>query len=240
MSERKLAPEQIDDLYLFCEEQDINYYDLQMELVDHLAAAIEKKWTEEPKLSYDKALWAVFDKFGISGFRNIRKAKENHLRKKYSRVLWQYIGEFFLLPKIILTLALTLILFSIFRISGNHLEIYILLLAVYTLFLSILLMVYKEKCQINLIQGKSFLLYDYLKSIRISYYAAYQLPASVFSIYFIGMKHSDSYPLNNLSFELILAFSVAFFSIFLVAISIYVPKRIKEDFTREFPQFVKS
>lgn len=239
MSERKLTTEQIDDLFSFCEEQNIYHYDLQIELVDHLAAAIEQKWKENPKLTYDKALWAVFNQFGASGFRKIRKAKEKELRRKYTRVLWQYIGEFFKLPKIILTFAITLVLFIIFRISGNHLETYLLLLSCNIILYAVLLKINKEKYELHLVQGKSFLLNDHLKSINNQFSTIHAFPSYLLPLYVIYLKNTNAYQTNNLYFEFLVAFLVAFFYILLVAMSIYIPKRIKADFTREFPQFVK-
>jgi hypothetical protein len=240
MTNRNLTPEQINDLFSFCEEQDVFHYDLQLELVDHLAAAIEQKWTENPKLTYDKALWAVFDQFGISGFRKIRKAKEKELRKKYSRVLWQYIGEFFKLPKIILTIIIILFLFGIFRRSENNLDTFLLLLFPYLIFLAVIQFMNKKKYQISLVPGKSFLLNDHLKRIKSRFDVSFQLPTFVLIFYVEYLQRTNTYQAHNAYIELLIAFLVAFFSIFLVAMSIYVPKRIKEDFTYDFPQFVKS
>jgi hypothetical protein len=240
MNQRKITSEQIDDLFSFCEEQDVYHYDLQIELVDHLAAAIEQKWKENPKLTYEKALWAVFDQFGNSGFRKIRRAKERALRKKYSRVLWQYIGEFFKLPKIILTIAITLGLFGIFRRSENNLDTFLLLLFPYLIFLAIIQFMNKKKYQISLVSGKSFLLNDHLKWIKSRFDVSFQVPTFALIFYTEYLKNTNAYHAHNAYIEFLLAFLVTFFSIFLVAMSIYVPKRIKEDFTHEFPQFVKS
>ena len=240
MNQGKLTSEQVDDLYSFCEEQDVYHYDLQIELVDHLAAVIELKWKENPELTYDKALWAAFDQFGASGFRKIRRAKERMLRKKYTRVLWQYIGEFFKLPKIILTFAITLVLFIIFRISGNHLETYLLLLGCNIFLYAILQKINKGKYELHLVQGKSFLLNDHLKSINNRFSTIHAFPSYLLPIYIIYLKNTNAYETNNLYFEFSVAFLVAFFYILLVAMSIYIPKRIKADFIREFPQFVKT
>lgn len=240
MTERKLTPEQIENLFSFCEEQEVYHYDLQMELVDHLAAAIEQKWQEEPKLNYNKALWAVFDQFGVSGFRKIRRAKEKELRKKYSRVLWQYIGEFFKLPKIILTIAITLSLIGIFRKSKNNLDTFLLLLFPYLIFLAVIQFMNKKKYQISLVPGKSFLLNDHLKWIKSRFDVSFQVPTFALIFYIEYLQRTNAYQAHNAYVELLIAFLVTFFSIFLVAMSIYVPKRIKEDFNREFPQFVKS
>lgn len=39
---KQLTEEQIADLFLFCEENGVRYYEVQIELVDHLASAIEQ------------------------------------------------------------------------------------------------------------------------------------------------------------------------------------------------------
>ena len=55
----KLNPQQIDKLYLFTRQHYVEYYDLQAELVDHLANAIEIEWQQNPKLTFDEALHRI-------------------------------------------------------------------------------------------------------------------------------------------------------------------------------------
>ena len=52
----KLSAEQIERLYQFTRQHYVEYYDLQTELVDHLANAIEEQWQQNPKLSFEEAL----------------------------------------------------------------------------------------------------------------------------------------------------------------------------------------
>ena len=53
----KLTPEQIDRLYQFTRQHYVEWYDLQTELVDHLANSIEAQWQENPKKnSFEDAL----------------------------------------------------------------------------------------------------------------------------------------------------------------------------------------
>ena len=40
--------------------------------------------------------------------------------------------------------------------------------------------------------------------------------------------------------ELITSFLITFIAFIIVAMYSYIPKRIKEDFIRDFPQFIKS
>ncbi|MFA9390600.1 MAG: hypothetical protein ACERKD_12380 [Prolixibacteraceae bacterium] len=43
MKRKKITELQIQDLFTFCEENGVSHYELQIELVDHLANAIEQK-----------------------------------------------------------------------------------------------------------------------------------------------------------------------------------------------------
>ena len=51
----KIAASQIEDLYAFTRAHFVEWYDLQTELVDHLANDIEAIWQEQPTLSYTEA-----------------------------------------------------------------------------------------------------------------------------------------------------------------------------------------
>ena len=95
----------------------MEWYDLQSELVDHLANAIETQWQENPKLTFDQALNTEFKKFGVFGFMDVVEKRQAVLSKKYNRLVWQHFKDFFGVPKIVLTIAMTLVLFSILKIS---------------------------------------------------------------------------------------------------------------------------
>lgn len=102
----KLTTEQIDQLFAFTRQHYVEWYDLQSELVDHLANAIETQWQENPKLTFDEVLNKEFGKFGVFGFMGVVEERQKFLGKKYNRLIWKYYKEFFRLPKIILTTAL--------------------------------------------------------------------------------------------------------------------------------------
>ena len=79
----KLTSEQIERLYQFTRQHYVEWYDLQTELVDHLANAIEQQWQENPKISFEEALQIEFKKFGVFGFMDVIKEKQVALSKKY-------------------------------------------------------------------------------------------------------------------------------------------------------------
>lgn len=114
----KLTTEQIDQLFLFTRQHYVEWYDLQSELVDHLANAIETDWEQNPTLSFDAALQKEFKKFGVFGFMEVVEKRQAALSKKYNHIVWQHFKDFFSIPKIILTVALTLALFTILQWSA--------------------------------------------------------------------------------------------------------------------------
>ena len=51
----KLTDTQIQDLYTFTRKHYVEYYDVQTELVDHLANDIEATWKENPEVIFRKS-----------------------------------------------------------------------------------------------------------------------------------------------------------------------------------------
>jgi hypothetical protein len=113
----KLNPSQIDRLFTFTRQHYVEYYDLQTELVDHLAHAIEAQWQEKPKLSFEDALNIEFKKFGVFGFMDVVEKRQAVLGKKYNRLVWKHFKGFFTVPKVILTVSLVVGLFLFLRIQ---------------------------------------------------------------------------------------------------------------------------
>lgn len=113
----KLTPSQIDQLFTFTRQHYVEWYDLQSELVDHLANSIETQWQENLNRSFDEALQIEFKKFGVFGFMDVVEKRQAVLGKKYNGLVWQHFKDFFGIPKIILIIAMTLVLYSIFKIS---------------------------------------------------------------------------------------------------------------------------
>ena len=113
----KLNEQQIDQLYLFTRQHFVEYYDLQTELVDHLANAIETQLQEFPNRTFDEALQIEFKKFGVFGFMEVVEKRQAALNKKYRTIVWNHFKNFFRLPQIIGTFSAVGILFLILKLS---------------------------------------------------------------------------------------------------------------------------
>ncbi|WP_162126789.1 hypothetical protein [Flavobacterium phycosphaerae] len=119
----KLTADQVAQLYLFTRQHYVEYYDLQTELVDHLANAIEVQWEENPKLSFEQALQLEFKKFGVFGFMEVVDKRKGVLHSKYNKMVLKELRSFFSLPKIIGTFSSIGILYYLLIIFQESLEI---------------------------------------------------------------------------------------------------------------------
>jgi hypothetical protein len=111
----KLTQEQIEKLYQFTRQHYVEWYDLQTELVDHLANAIEEQWQQNSNLTFEDALQIEFKKFGVFGFMDVVEKRQATLNRNYNKIVWTHFKEFFTIPKIILTFTLVFGLFYFFK-----------------------------------------------------------------------------------------------------------------------------
>ena len=109
----KLSQDQIQELYKFTRAHYVEHYDLQTELVDHLANGIEQQWAHSPKLSFDEAKQMEFKKFGVFGFMDVVAERQKAMGKKYRKIIWRFFMVWWSLPKLIFAISSIFILFVI-------------------------------------------------------------------------------------------------------------------------------
>ena len=131
---RKLTNQEIEQLFNFTRQHYVEHYDVQVELVDHLANAIEAQWNENPNISFDNALQTEFKKFGIFGFTGLVEQKQNELQKHYNKMLWNEVLKFVSIPKVILTTVLYIGIFFFLKKMGSLGETVLLSLLVLSFF----------------------------------------------------------------------------------------------------------
>ena len=212
------------------------YYDLQVELVDHLASLIEKLWELNANLSFEDALQQTYHEFGIFGFSKIKASKEKALLKKYKGMLWFYVGQYFKLPKILITFMFAFLLFTVFHYTEKDSVVAIVyILAVFLFEIIYHFYIFPKHYKIQSVEGKKFIITNTLRNIQASIAV---LPAILLQL--ISFLISGGYPAFNLWFEIVVSFLIVGFTLLLIALSFYVPNKIREHFEAQFPQFVKS
>jgi hypothetical protein len=107
----QLTKEEVDMLFSFVEDKNVRYKDVQFEIVDHLATAIEEEQATDPKLSFHNALQRVYGKFPITGFAMMILAKEEELSKYWRRRFFRAFLDCFTYPKVAFTLLVSTFIF---------------------------------------------------------------------------------------------------------------------------------
>jgi hypothetical protein len=108
----KLTTEQIDYIFDYVASHDIKWYELQVELTDHMVTSMEEFWEKDPELTFHQVKYYAEDKFGRNGFKVIEEERIQILRKEFRRAQLKMIAEYFKFPKIILGILLAFLAFK--------------------------------------------------------------------------------------------------------------------------------
>lgn len=139
----QLSSQQIDLLFSFTQKKGVHWYDLQLELVDHLACRIEEEMEAEKSLSFDAALEKVYKGFGLFGFAKVVQEKAAELDKASRKIWWAEVILFFKWPKIILLL---LIAAALWQLSSYITPSFLMrLLVAINMLLSVILLRYEVR-----------------------------------------------------------------------------------------------
>jgi len=115
----KLTKEQIEQLYKFTRQHYVEHYDVQTELVDHLANDIEQIWQNQPNLSFEDARAISFKKFGVFGFMEVVESRSKALNNKYWKMVWEIFKQFFNIPQIVISITIFLAFLIGFQIFSS-------------------------------------------------------------------------------------------------------------------------
>ena len=111
---KELSQKEIQSIFSFTRKKYVRYKDVQVELVDHLACAIEERMGNDANVSFTKALYDIYGEFGIFGFAKIIEKKEKALKSFWRNKIWGYFTEYFQLPKILGTFsAMAMVLYIV-------------------------------------------------------------------------------------------------------------------------------
>lgn len=228
----KITTTQIDQLYTFTRQHYVEWYDLQSELVDHLANAIESQLNENPKLTFDEVLNQEFEKFGIFGFMDVVDERRKFLDKKYRKLLWSYYKEFFKLPKIILSLGLIATVYKL-SIAFDGAKGIIFGVIISMSFLFLISTLYKEKFVFDKTKSnrKKWLFEDV--SIQNRNMVFFVLPSMVINSFNLIFKAEHFTNLTAIIFSVTLV---------LLGLLIYIkieiiPKKVSQELAKTYPEY---
>lgn len=230
---RQLTQEQIDYLFDFTYRKRVRYYDVQVEIVDHLASAIEQKWREKPDLSFEQALDQVYDSFGIFGFAKVVEARETAVQKQGVREIGRFFKSLLHPSKLWIPLGLFFGLYQLFlHFPEEQLEKNILITA-FLLYLPIFYHSFRYAFQTSKRNHKSFLILQMPLSMAAGVGGA--MYGALYSWINLLINHipNTNGALLALAGLLILALLYGY------AAAVYLPRRAEEMMREQFPEYAR-
>lgn len=225
----KLNIEQIQKLYIFTRQHYVEYYDLQTELVDHLANSIEQQWQENPKLSFDYVLQLEFKKFGVFGFMEVVEKRQAYLTKKYNKIVLKNLGAFFTIPKIIGTIFSIALVFILLKFLQKDIPLLQITFAILTLifFIGIIIISRKTKKQTQL-SGKKWMFKEIIFGYS-SMTGLINLPIQ-FALHLKGENY-------NIWFLLLVSFLIIILALVEYIVLILIPSKSELYLKETYPEY---
>ena len=228
----KLTEQNIEQLYKFTRQHYVEHYDVQTELVDHLANDIELIWEESPTLSFEQARDISFKKFGIFGFMDVVDQKIVQLNKKYFKLILGFVKQWFMLPKIILTFCIVVLFYLLQQIPNAY---YIYTGIFFTVILLDTIKIFQSKRKINkkvALTGKKWLLEDiYLKQ------SLGNLALIIFYTYHLFLPHDNGFTEMNEFSRWLSAFLIVFTMLVGYITLIVIPNKSEELLEEHYPEY---
>jgi hypothetical protein len=226
----KVLDKHITELYKFTREHFVVHYDVQTELVDHLANDIEQIWQVQPQLTFKEARTASFKKFGVFGFMTVVEEKQKAMNKRYLKILWRFVKEWFTLPKIIVTGLIFMIFFTVFQFTFAEEIIFMSILGL--VFLDFY-HIFKKKNKIKKNKKeKVFLLESMIGETRRGF--SVLVFVNVFNI----INISDvNFVTLSLFWMIIIAFFATFMCIVFYITAFVIPSKAEELLVETYPEY---
>ena len=229
----KLTQEHIDQLYRFTRAHYVEWYDLQTELVDHLANDIEDIMEKEPTLNFDQAKNKAFKKFGIFGFHDVITDKSKSVNKRYWKLFGQIFKDYFKLPKITLTLMTTLLVFSILRLTGHEVLFLITIFWIIFIYPVVFGFRYKSKLKRRFKKtGKKWMVDEVIKQSGLLFLISIQTP-----IQLLRYADTDKIFILNSTELLVASFMLTVFAIFVYILTTLVPPKLEKEMCKLYPEY---
>jgi hypothetical protein len=224
-----LSEKEIEILYAYCETKGVRYYDVQAELVDHLADAIEKLQKQKPSLSFRELISEVDTQFAPDEFVMITKNKSVVIRKKYFNLYKEELFSFVRIPKLFLLILLYSLMF-LFR-DYTH-DFYLPILQTLPLLFALNFFIWKRRLKLdfgaNIFDSRLSLI-----SLRLVRWVTTRIIVIIYIPFavlytFLHIKEYDQYP----------NFFTALYPLFIVAYmsAVNIQYKIRYQIIADYPE----
>ena len=109
----KLTTEQINYIENYIQSFDIKWYEIQVELTDHMISIMEEIWEQDPELTFHQVKHQAEQRFGRGYFKSIVAERKAILQKEYNRQQRKMVTEFLKFPKVIASILLGVVAYQV-------------------------------------------------------------------------------------------------------------------------------
>ncbi|EAR02751.1 hypothetical protein [Maribacter sp. HTCC2170] len=231
----KFTQDQIQELFKFTRKHYVEHYDVQTELVDHLANGIEEQISLQPKITFKEALNLEFKKFGVFGFQEVINKKTNAMSWRYWKIIFQFYKEYFKLPKLAMTVTSILVVTALCRLIPMEFKHYTFVGILFAIEIILFVIYFRNRNNYQserIKDGKKWMLkdqiYSFANSIQIINLFPIMLNLPFFSNYF--MEYSF---LIDLSFALLVVCLI----VFCYVVVKVIPQKAVELLSETYPEY---
>lgn len=247
----ELNKKQIEFLFEFVEEKGVKYYDVQHEIVDHLATSIETVMMSNENTSFDQALHLVYSKFPITGFAQYTVDLEDSLWSFWIRKIFSTTTMGYGIPLIALLVCLSYSIYYTIVANGN-MALNILYYGVTALGLLAIFVFSRQfgRTGIELMMYGEFFLYDddyfndrllYYRVLKITTLAMIFVPLFLSRLSYVIIDEQSFIIADGISYSILLLSIFASISIYWsLAVILYFPNMIKEVIAEKYNHVVIS
>jgi uncharacterized membrane protein len=152
--EKKLTAEQVEYIANYIESRDIKWYELQVELTDHMVSSMEELWAKDPELTFYQVKQYAEEKFGRNAFKAIEKERKPILQKEFDKKQRRMVADYLKFPKIVGSILFAFVAFKVsFYFDSPSKYLSVLFASSYIFGLPMIYLFHKNRK----IKGKSFL-----------------------------------------------------------------------------------
>lgn len=222
----ELSGEQIQELFDYVKGKGVEYIDVQYELVDHLASAIEDLMEKDGTLEFEIARYMAYRNMRMPQFNGFAQSMSEALQQQWHKKFNSYLLKFFKFPQIVGTICLTMFTYQFILASSHKVKIIFLLsfialsigVSAYTIIKS------NRKSK----DGKKYLI---IKSFHLASFSAAVLLFSLASIL------SNGFEILNIpkNFQLLFAsFVISLYFILFYGVLFEFPKYLTEELNEKY------
>lgn len=115
---KELSYIDISRIYSYVEGMGVEFYDVQVEIVDHIASVMEEQMSINPEKTFKEIFDTTLSKF--TDFDGLVNEKRYQVARQYNRYVLQSLKSFFSWPKVIFTILLTWFIYLFLDKADNQ------------------------------------------------------------------------------------------------------------------------